>query len=73
MKDDHINVFFSEKDGCWVADTPDLKHRSAFGDSAEDAVREVPVAREGWLETARAENKPIPEPRYRPAICRTVA
>jgi hypothetical protein len=25
MKDYHINVFYSEKDKCYVADIPDLK------------------------------------------------
>lgn len=68
MKDYHINVFFSEADECWVADIPDLKYCSAFGDTAEVALREVLVAKEGWLETAQAEGKPIPAPRYRPAI-----
>jgi hypothetical protein len=31
-------------------------------------VREVEVAMAAWLESARAAGKPIPEPRYRPAI-----
>lgn len=68
MKDYHINLFWSDEDGCWVADIPDLKHCSAFGDSPEDAVREVRVAREAWLEAARAAGRPVPEPRYRPLI-----
>jgi len=72
MKDYHINVFFSEEDECWVADIPDLKYCSAFGDTAEAAVREVMTAKEGWLETAKAENKPIPAPRYRPAIYQAI-
>lgn len=68
MKDYHINVFYSDADQCWVADIPDLKYCSAFGDTAEQAVHEVMIAKEGWLETASAEGKPIPSPRYRPAI-----
>ena len=32
------------------------------------AIAEARLAIEGWLETARANNMPIPEPRYRPAI-----
>lgn len=68
MKDYHINLFWSDEDGCWVADIPDLKHCSAFGDSPEDAVREVRVAKEAWLEAARAAGRPVPEPRYRPLI-----
>jgi len=73
MKDYHINVFYSEEDGGYIADIPDLRFCSAFGATAEEALREVLVAREAWLEAARASGKPIPEPRYRPAIYQTVS
>ena len=68
----HINVFFSADDGCWVADIPDLKFCSAFGDTAEEAVGEVQRAMSAWVKAAKAHQKPIPEPRYRPAIYQAV-
>ena len=68
MKDYHINVFYSEEDGGYIADIPDLKYCSAFGKSPERALKEALVAKKAWLETARAAGKPIPKPRYRPAI-----
>ena len=68
MKDYHINVFYSEVDECYVADIPDLRFCSAFGDTAEEALAEVGIAKEAWLEGARKAGKKIPEPRYRPAI-----
>ena len=68
MKDYHINIFFSEEDGGYIADIPDLQHCSAFGESPEQALLEALTAKEAWLEAARAEGKSIPEPRYRPAI-----
>jgi predicted RNase H-like HicB family nuclease len=68
MTRDHINPFWSEADGSWVADVPDLKSCSAFGDTPEEALSEVEKAMEGWLAVARADGLPIPEPRYRPAI-----
>ncbi|MFQ5707480.1 MAG: type II toxin-antitoxin system HicB family antitoxin [bacterium] len=68
MKDYHINVFYSEEDEGYVADIPDLKHCSAFGDSPEAALKEVLKAKEAWLAAARSSKKPIPEPRYRPLI-----
>jgi predicted RNase H-like HicB family nuclease len=68
VKDYHINVFFSEEDECYIADIPDLKYCSAFGDTPEEAVREVQIAKTGWLAVAKEKGKPIPEPRYRPAI-----
>ena len=64
----HINVFFSVDDGCWVADIPDLKFCSAFGETAEGAVGEVQRAMSAWLKAAKEHQKPIPKPKYRPAI-----
>lgn len=64
----HINVFYSPEDGCFVADVPDLRHCSAFGETPEVAVREVRIARDLYLDSCRERGDPIPEPRYRPAI-----
>jgi predicted RNase H-like HicB family nuclease len=68
MKDYHINIFYSEEDEGYIADIPDLEACSAFGRTPEDALREVEVAKQAWIEAARAEGKPVPEPKYRPAI-----
>jgi len=68
MKDYHINIFHSEEDGGYIADIPDLKNCSAFGETPEEALREVEIAKAAWLEAARAEGKPIPPPKYRPVI-----
>jgi predicted RNase H-like HicB family nuclease len=68
MRDYHINVSYSDDDLCHVADIPDLKFCSAFGDTPEEAVREVLRAKAAWLEVAKRRRKPIPKPRYRPAI-----
>lgn len=68
MSDYHINVFYSEDDGGYIADIPDLEACSAFGGSPEEALAEVEKAKTAWLNAARDAGKPIPEPRYRPAI-----
>lgn len=68
MKDYHINIFYSDEDDGYIADIPDLKHCSAFGETPEEALRQVLVAKSAWLEAARATGKPIPEPQFRPAI-----
>jgi predicted RNase H-like HicB family nuclease len=68
VKDYHINIFYSEEDHAYVADIPDLKFCSAFGATPEEALAELHTARELWIETARELGKPIPRPRYRPAI-----
>jgi len=68
MTDYHINIFFSDEDGGYIADVPDLEACSAFGETPEAALREVKRAKEAWLEAAREARKPIPPPRYRPLI-----
>jgi predicted RNase H-like HicB family nuclease len=62
----HINVFWSDEGGRWIADVPDLRYCSAHGDTPAEAVAEAQDAISLWLETAREEGIPIPEPRYRP-------
>lgn len=63
----HINLFWSDEDGAWVADVPDLRSCSAFGETPAEALAEVEQAMEAWLIVAREDGLPIPEPRYRPA------
>jgi predicted RNase H-like HicB family nuclease len=60
MRDYHINIFYSEEDGGYIADIPDLDTCSAFGSTPEQALAEVEKAKQAWLEAARAEGKPIP-------------
>ena len=71
MSDYHINIFFSEEDGGYIADIPDLDSCSAFGATDEEALAEVKLAKEAWIEAARQAGKPIPTPRYRPVIYQT--
>ena len=61
-----IIVFCSEDDGAWVADVPDLKSCSAFGDTREEAVAEVGIAIEAWLAAAHDAGLEIPKPQYAP-------
>jgi predicted RNase H-like HicB family nuclease len=68
MSDYHVNIFYSEEDGGYIADIPDLVSCSAFGATAQEALAQVELAKEAWLQAAKHAGKPIPEPRYRPAI-----
>lgn len=61
-----INVFWSDEDGLWIADVPDLAPCSAFGVTPEEAVAEIRVAMELWLDAAREAGHPIPDVRYQP-------
>jgi predicted RNase H-like HicB family nuclease len=68
MKDYHINIFYSDEDGGYIADIPDLEACSAFGKSAQEALAQVQVARKAWLAAAKSAGRRVPKPRYRPAI-----
>jgi len=71
MQDYHINIFYSEEDGGYIADIPDLEACSAFGPTPAEALAEVEEAKAAWLQAAKSEGKPIPAPRYRPAVYQT--
>ena len=68
MKDYHINIFYSDEDKGYIADISDLSHCSAFGKTPEEALSEALKAKNAWIESARNNGKPIPEPHYRPVI-----
>ena len=68
MKDYHINIFYSEEDEGCIADIPDLVHCSVFGETPEEALLELIKAKTAWIESAKRNGKPIPEPQYRPVI-----
>jgi predicted RNase H-like HicB family nuclease len=64
----HINVFYSEDDEGFIADVPDLKRCSAFGDTPQKAMEEIMIAMQLWLDSARDCGLPIPEAKYKPFI-----
>lgn len=68
MSDYHINIFYSDEDKAYIADIPDLKYCTAHGDTPEEALREVLIAKEGVLAVLREQGAPLPEPRYKPLI-----
>ncbi|MDE3097316.1 MAG: type II toxin-antitoxin system HicB family antitoxin [Chloroflexota bacterium] len=68
MSDYHINIFYSDEDGGYIADIPDLQACSAFGSTPEQALAEVEQAKAAWIAAAQEAGKPVPKPRYRPVI-----
>ncbi len=68
IKDYHINIFYSADDEGYIADIPDLKTCSAFGETPSEALSEVLLAKQAWLESAKASGKPVPVPKYKPII-----
>lgn len=62
MTDYPITIRYSEEDGGYIADIPDLVSCSAFGATPAEALAEVELAKVAWLEAARENGKPIPAP-----------
>lgn len=58
----HIDLSWSDEDDCWIANVPDLKYCSAHGDTPEEALGEVQIAMQLWLDTAKEEGSDIPKP-----------
>ena len=48
ISDHHINVFWIDEDAGYIADIPDLDGCSAFGESPEQAMAEVTLAKAAW-------------------------
>ena len=59
-----IEIFYSEEDKGYIAVAPELPGCSAFGETPEEALKEIEIAQSLWIEASKLEGKEIPEPRY---------
>ena len=57
-----INVYWSNEDGAFAAEAPELPGCAAHGDTQDAALQHVNEAVDLWIETAREFGDPIPEP-----------
>ena len=55
-----VLIAYSAEDEGFVARVPALKYCTAFGETYEEAAREIEVAMRLWLESAKANRVPIP-------------
>lgn len=55
-----VSVFYSAEDDGYIAVVPDLPGCSAFGDTREEALKEIRTALSLWLETAKEIGKEVP-------------
>jgi len=60
-----IIIYWSDDDGMYVAEVPELPGCSAHGESYESALSNAKDAMALWIETAKEFNDPIPEPKGR--------
>ena len=57
-----VFIQYDSKDNIYIASIPELQGCMAHGATPEDAKREIEIAAELWLETAKENNVMIPEP-----------
>ena len=60
-----IIIFWSDEDHAFVADVPELPGCMAHGDSHEAALKNAQDAIIFWVDTAREDGRPIPQPKGR--------
>ena len=60
-----IIIYWSDEDGVFVAEVPELVGCMAHGDTQEEALRQAHEAIALWIETAREFGDPVPTPKDR--------
>jgi predicted RNase H-like HicB family nuclease len=58
-------IYWSEEDAAFVAEVPELPGCTADGATYQEAVANVQVVIDEWIETARELGRPIPQPKGR--------
>ncbi|AKH37193.1 MULTISPECIES: type II toxin-antitoxin system HicB family antitoxin [Nitrosomonas] len=58
-------IYWSEEDGTFVVEVPELPGCMADGETYEQAASNAQIVIEEWLQTARELGRPIPEPKGR--------
>lgn len=65
MEKYEIDVYWSEEDGFYLAEVPDLPGCIADGKTRSEALQNAEVIAAEWVATAQAFGRPIPEPSRR--------
>jgi len=58
-----IIIYWSEVDESFIAEVPELAGCMADGETYQQALENVQVVIEEWVETAKLKNRPIPKPK----------
>jgi predicted RNase H-like HicB family nuclease len=60
-----IILYWSEEDQAFIAEVPELPGCAADGETYQEALQNVEVMMQEWIETAKELGRPIPEPKGR--------
>jgi predicted RNase H-like HicB family nuclease len=58
-------IYWSEEDRAFVVEVPELPGCMADGKTYQEAVANVEIIIQEWIETARELGRPVPEPKGR--------
>lgn len=60
-----VIIYWSNEDGAFIAEVPELPGCAADGATYQEALANVEVVIQEWIETAKELGRPIPEPKGR--------
>jgi predicted RNase H-like HicB family nuclease len=60
-----ISLYWSQEDQAFIAEVPELPGCAADGETYQEAVQNVEIIMQEWIETAQELGRPIPEPKGR--------
>jgi predicted RNase H-like HicB family nuclease len=60
-----INIYWSEEDSAFIAEVPELAGCAADGETYQEALKNVEIIMQEWIETAQELGRIIPEPKQR--------
>ncbi|MBG1245220.1 MULTISPECIES: type II toxin-antitoxin system HicB family antitoxin [unclassified Nostoc] len=60
-----IILYWSELDQAFIAEVPELPGCAADGDTYQEALHNVELVMQEWIETAKDLGRPVPQPRPR--------
>ncbi len=58
-----IILYWSDEDGAYIAEVPELAGCAADGETYEQAVKHVELVIDEWIETALELGRDVPEPK----------
>ena len=60
-----VIIYWSKEDNAFIAEVPELAGCMADGATYQEALTNVEVVIQEWIETAKESGRPIPEPKGR--------
>jgi len=60
-----VIIYWSEEDRAFIAEVPELPGCAADGETYQEALQNLEIIMQEWIETANAQGRPIPQPKGR--------